>query len=430
MVVVKRDATCDEFQKSKIVNAIEKAMKSGNGNGLKPKIAEDIADEIYEENKDKEELSIFDIEKMVYDKLITKKQRLTAAAYWGYKEIRAFQRDNVNTIDNDVTTLINGSNDYWLHENANKNPELLTTERDYLAGIVSTDATNRYLLPPDIVQAHKEGIIHFHDADYFIAHETNCCLVNLEDMLQNGTVISETLIEKPHSFSTACNIATQIIAQVASSQYGGQSISLAHLAPFVEVSRKAIRKEVQEEYHDVWHNNEDVERIVEKRLMKEIRKGVQTIQYQITTLLTCNGQSPFVTIFMYLNEAKNEQEKKDLALLIEEVLKQRIQGVKNEEGVWIAPAFPKLIYVLENDNVYEGQKYCWLTQLAVQCSSKRLVPDYISEKIMLETKGDVYTCMGCRSFLTPDRYSCKVGNISNDKNFDDYVRHYYGRLTA
>ena len=236
-------------------------------------------------------------------------------------------------------------------------------------------------------------IIEWLDADYFISHEHNCDLVNLEDMLQNGTVISETLIEKPHSFSTACNIATQIIAQVASHQYGGQSISLAHLAPFVEVSRKAIRKEVQEEYHDVWHNNEDVERIVKKRLMKEIRKGIQTIQYQITTLLTTNGQAPFVTIFMYLNEAKNEQEKKDLALLIEEVLKQRIQGVKNEDGVWIAPAFPKLIYVLEDDNVYEGQKYFWLTQLAVQCSSKRLVPDYISEKIMLETKGDVYPCI-------------------------------------
>lgn len=258
----------------------------------------------------------------------------------------------------------------------------------------------------------------------------NCDLINLEDMLQNGTVISETLIEKPHSFSTACNIATQIIAQVASSQYGGQSISLAHLAPFVDVSRKSIRKDVQEEYHDVWHSNEDVERIVEKRLMKEIRKGVQTIQYQLTTLMTTNGQAPFITIFMYLNEAKNEQEKKDLALLIEEVLKQRIQGVKNEDGVWIAPAFPKLIYVLEDDNVYEGQKYFWLTQLAVTCSSKRLVPDYISEKIMLETKGDVYTTMGCRSLLSVDRYSAKVGNISNAKNFDNYKRHYYGRLTA
>ena len=430
LLVVKRDCTEQEFDESKIYNAIMKAMKNGSGI-IKPKIAESIAKEIHEECKDKESIDISDIELMVFDKLITKKQRLTARAYEGYRSTREFQRENNNTTDDDVIDLVDGNNDYWLHENANKNPILNTTVRDYMAGIVSTDAVRRYLLPPEIVQAHDEGIIHFHDADYFMQKEHNCDLINLEDMLQNGTVISETLIEKPHSLSTACTVTTQIIAQVASSQYGGQSISLAHLAPFVDVSRQKIRNEVIEELQQIYRDvNEkewtkprkvlgqrlkkerekfykgkerllkfidatDIEDIVENRLKKEVEKGIQTIQYQLVTLMTTNGQAPFITIFMYLNEAKNEQEKADLALLIEEMLKQRMLGVKNEDGVYIAPAFPKLIYVLEEDNITEKSKYWYLTKLAAECTSKRLVPDYISEKVMLELKGDVYTCMGC-----------------------------------
>ena len=430
--VIKRDCTEVDFQKDKISNAILKAMKNGSGI-VKPKIAEDIANEIYEEYKDKDEVSISDIEQSVFDKLISKKQRLTARAYEGYRSIREFQRDNANTIDEDVITLLGGNNDYWLHENANKNPILNTTTRDYIAGIVSTDASKRYLLSPEIVQAHNEGIVHFHDADYFIQAMHNCDLINLEDMLQNGTVISETLIEKPHSFQTACTVTTQIIAQVASSQYGGQSISLAHLAPFVDVSRKKIREQVQNEFSLVTETyideNNLIDHIVENRLKEEVKSGIQTIQYQLVTLMTTNGQAPFITIFMYLNEAKNEQEEKDLALLIEEMLRQRMQGVKNEDGVYIAPAFPKLIYVLQENNVTEESKYWYLTELAAECSSKRLVPDYISEKMMLELKGDVYTCMGCRSFLTPDRFTENgVGNIANAKNYDSSKHKYYGRF--
>lgn len=302
-----------------------------------------------------------------------------------------------------------------------------------MAGIVSTDAVRRYLLSPEIVQAHDEGIIHFHDADYFIQHMHNCDLINLEDMLQNGTVISETLIEKPHSFSTACNIATQAIAQVASSQYGGQSISLAHLAPFVNISREKIKEEVKKDFALVTETYIDEEsiinEIVERRLREEVKRGVQTIQYQLVTLMTTNGQAPFITIFMYLNEAKNEQEKKDLAILIEEMLRQRIQGVKNEDGVFVAPAFPKLIYVTEKDNITENSPYWYLTKLAAECSAKRLVPDYISEKMMLELKHDVYTCMGCRSFLTPDRFTDKgVGNIAGAKNYEPNKHKYYGRF--
>ena len=398
--VIKRDCTEVDFQKEKISNAILKAMKNGSGI-VKPKIAEDIANEIYEECKDKDEVSISDIESMVYDKLISKKQRLTAKAYEGYRSIREFQRDNANTTDEQISELLDGTSDYWKHENANKNPTLNTTIRDYMAGITSTDAVRRYLLSPEIVQAHDEGILHFHDADYFIQYMHNCDLINLEDMLQNGTVISETLIEKPHSFQTACTVTTQIIAQVASSQYGGQSISLDHLAPFVDISRKRIRKEVTEELYDNGLINNycedlaEVTHITEQRLKQEIKSGIQTIQYQLVTLMTTNGQAPFITIFMYLNEAKNEQEEKDLALLIEEMLKQRMQGVKNEDGVYIAPAFPKLIYVLQENNITEDSKYWYLTKLAAECTSKRLVPDYISEKVMLELKGDVYTCMGC-----------------------------------
>lgn len=428
MKVVKRDCTLVDFDKNKIYTAIMKAMKDGSGI-VKPKVAEDISNEICEMHKNDDEIDISTIESEVFDKLITKKQRLTARAYEGYRSKRELQRE-YNTIDDDVIELINGDNDYWMHENANKNPVLNTTVRDYMAGIVSTDAVRRYLLPPEIVQAHDEGIIHFHDADYFMQKEYNCCLVNLEDMLQNGTVISETLIEKPHSFSTACTVTTQIIAQVASSQYGGQSISLAHLAPFVDISRQSIKREVEEEFKSlgISVNTSDIDRVVEERLSKEIKKGIQTIQYQLVTLMTTNGQSPFITVYMYLNEAKNEQEKHDLALLIEEMLKQRIQGVKNEDGAYVAPAFPKLIYTLEEDNIHEDSKYWYLTKLAAECSSKRLVPDYISEKIMLENKHDVYTCMGCRSFLTVDRFSDKVGNIANAKNYEPGKHKYYGRF--
>lgn len=430
--VIKRDCTEVVFQKDKITNAILKAMKNGSGI-VKIKIAEDIANEIYEENKDKEELSISDIEQLVFDKLISKKQKLTARAYEGYRSIREFQRENTNTIDNEIMELLDDKSDYWKDENANKNPMLNTTKRDYMAGIVSTDAVRRYLLPPEIVQAHDEGILHFHDADYFAQLLHNCDLVNLEDMLQNGTIISEVLIEKPHSFSTACTVTTQIIAQVASSQYGGQSISLAHLAPFVNISRKKIRKEVENDFSLVAATYIDEEKlidsIVEKRLQREITKGIQTIQYQLTTLMTTNGKAPFITIFMYLNEAKSEQEKSDLAMLIEEMLKQRKEGVKNEDGVFVAPAFPKLIYVLEENNINEDSEYWYLTVLAAECSAKRLVPDYISEKIMLELKGDVYTCMGCRSFLTPDRFTDNgVGNIANAKNYLSGVHKYYGRF--
>lgn len=419
MKVIKRDCSEDTFNRQKIYNAIVKAMKNGSGI-YKPDIAAAIAYEIEDECIEREEIDIYTIEEMVFNKLIDKGERLTARAYEGYKSIRTLQRECNNTTDKQIDELLSGTSSYWNEENSNKNPRLSTTQRDYMAGIVSTDMTRRFLLPPDIVQAHDEGILHFHDADYFGQFMHNCDLVNLEDMLQNGTVISETLIEKPHSLSTACNIATQIIAQVASSQYGGQSISLTHLAPFVDVSRKKIRKEVEEEQRIAFkktHCGELIEfsdsmkaaidEIVERRVKDEVRRGIQTIQYQVVTLMTTNGQAPFLTVFMYLNEAKNEQEKADLALLIEEALKQRYEGVKNEQGVWITPAFPKLIYVLEEDNITEDSKYWYLTELAAKCTAKRLVPDYISEKIMLENKidkngdGHCYTCMGCRSFLTP-----------------------------
>ena len=430
--VVKRDGTKEPFNKEKIENAILKAMKNGSGI-VKPIIARNIADEIEEGCSDLKSVEIPAIELMIYEKLIAKKQKLTARAYEGYRSVREFQRKIVNSTDKEIIELIVGNNEYWKGESANKNPILNTTIRDYMAGITSTDAVRRYLLSPEIVQAHDEGILHFHDADYFIQHMHNCDLINLEDMLQNGTVISETLIESPHSFSTACTVTTQIIAQVASSQYGGQSISLAHLAPFVDISRKKIRKEVIEDLCLLKPNGQIpqniIDEIVKRRLSKEITKGIQTIQYQLTTLMTTNGQAPFITIFMYLNEAKNEDEKKDLALLIEEMLIQRKQGVKNEDGVFIAPAFPKLIYVTEKDNITENTPYWYLTQIAAECSAKRLVPDYISEKIMLELKEDVYTCMGCRSFLTPDRFTDSgIGNIANAKNYEPGKHKYYGRF--
>ncbi len=431
--VLKRDCSEVDFDKSKISRAIMKAMK--NGGVIQPEIADIIADEIEKSCCNEETISIYDIENMVFQKLIDKKAVLTAQAYEGYRKTREFQREMSNTTDEEIQELLGGINDYWNSENSNKNPRLVTTQRDYMAGITSKDISRRFLLPPEIVQAHEDAILHFHDMDYFAMKTHNCDLINLEDMLQNGTVISETLIEKPRSFSTACNIATQIIAQVASSQYGGQSISLAHLAPFVDISRQKIRKKVKQEIDTLLKPNaigsymNYVEKVTNKRLMDEIKKGIQTIQYQVVTLMTTNGQAPFLTVFLYLNEAKNEQEKADLAMLIEETLKQRYQGVKNEQGVWITPAFPKLIYVLEEDNISKDSKYWYLTELAAKCTAKRMVPDYISEKVMMELKGDVYTCMGCRSFLTPDRFTdTGIGNIAKAKNYIEGRHKYYGRF--
>ena len=361
-----------------------------------------------------------------------------AKEYITYRYTRSLLRQS-NTTDGRILSLIECNNEEVKQENANKNPTINAVQRDYMAGEVSKDITKRILLPQEIVAAHEAGIIHFHDSDYYAQHMHNCDLINLEDMLQNGTVISCTLIEKPHSFSTACNIATQIIAQVASNQYGGQSISLTHLAPFVQVSREKIRRAVDQEMKvfGVTPSEEQISRVVEERLRDEVRRGVQTIQYQVVTLMTTNGQAPFITVFMYLNEARNDQEKKDLALIIEEMLRQRYQGVKNESGVWITPAFPKLIYVLEEDNIAEGTPYWYLTRLAAQCTAKRMVPDYISEKKMREYKlskgetaghGDVYTCMGCRSFLTPDRSGNGWDNIANAKNYEPGKPKYYGRF--
>ena len=353
-----------------------------------------------------------------------------AKRYITYRYNRSLVRKS-NTTDDKILSLIECNNEEAKQENSNKNPVVNSTQRDYMAGEVSRDLTNRLLLPEDIVKAHEEGIIHFHDTDYYAQHMHNCDLVNLEDMLQNGTVITGTLIERPHSFATACNIATQIVAQVASNQYGGQSISLTHLAPFVDVSRQKIRKQVLAEVEalGVDPTEDKITEIVEKRLREEIRRGVQTIQYQVVTLLTTNGQAPFITVFMYLNEARGEQEKRDLAVIIEEMLEQRYQGVKNEQGVWVTPAFPKLIYVLEEDNIHDDSPYYYLTQLAAKCTARRMVPDYISEKKMLELKGDVYPCMGCRSFLTPDRFTdAGVGNIANAGNYVPGKHKYYGRF--
>ena len=353
-----------------------------------------------------------------------------AKRYITYRYNRSLVRKS-NTTDDKILSLIECNNEEAKQENSNKNPVVNSTQRDYMAGEVSRDLTNRLLLPEDIVKAHEEGIIHFHDTDYYAQHMHNCDLVNLEDMLQNGTVITGTLIERPHSFATACNIATQIVAQVASNQYGGQSISLTHLAPFVDVSRQKIRKQVLAEVEalGVDPTEDKITEIVEKRLREEIRRGVQTIQYQVVTLLTTNGQAPFITVFMYLNEARSEQEKRDLAVIIEEMLEQRYQGVKNEQGVWVTPAFPKLIYVLEEDNIHDDSPYYYLTQLAAKCTARRMVPDYISEKKMLALKGDVYPSMGCSSFLTPDRFTdAGVGNIANAGNYVPGKHKYYGRF--
>ena len=409
MKIIKRNGSEEAFDISKIIAAVEKANKACEKGKISQEEILDVADYVeYKCNKMNRAVNVEEIQDMVEEQLMAKGAFKLAKNYVTYRYTRSLVRKS-NTTDNKILSLIECANEEVKQENSNKNPTVNSVQRDYMAGEVSRDLTKRILLPQDIIEAHEAGIIHFHDTDYYAQHMHNCDLVNLEDMLQNGTVISETLIEKPHSFSTACNIATQIIAQVASNQYGGQSISLAHLAPFVDISRKKIRKELLEEIKelDCSPSEEKISEIVEDRLRKEITRGVQTIQYQVVTLLTTNGQAPFVTVFMYLNEAKNEQEKKDLAMIIEETLRQRCQGVKNEKGVWITPAFPKLIYVLEEDNVDEGSPYYYLTELAAKCTAKRMVPDYISEKVMLKLKvdkngeGHCYTCMGCRSFLTP-----------------------------
>ncbi len=410
MKIIKRSGAEVEFDPHKIVVAVSKANDSVVPSArMTPVQIKRIAEDVESAALNiKRSLSVEEIQDMVEDQIMNQRAFDVARQYITYRYTRALVRKS-NTTDEQILSLIECNNEEVKQENSNKNPTVNSVQRDYMAGEVSKDITRRILLPPDIVEAHEEGIIHFHDADYFAQHMHNCDLVNLEDMLQNGTVISGTLIEKPHSFSTACNIATQIIAQVASCQYGGQSISLAHLAPFVDISRKKIRRQVADELHSIREavTQEDIDFITEKRLREEVKNGVQMIQYQVVTLMTTNGQAPFVTVFMYLNEAKNEQEKKDLALIIEETLRQRYQGVKNEKGVWITPAFPKLIYVLEEDNIHDDDPYYYLTKLAAKCTAKRMVPDYISEKIMLQNKidkngeGHCYTCMGCRSFLTP-----------------------------
>mgnify|MGYP004649928085 CR=1 FL=1 len=436
MKIIKRDCSEVEFDKKKIYDAIMKAMRFGSGI-VKEDVASQIASEIENEAESVPDLDITKVESMVYEKLIGKGEILTAKEYEDYRAIREFQREVKNSTDESISELLLGTNDELNEENSNKNATLVTTQRDYMAGEISKDITTRVLLPPDIVQAHREGIIHVHDTDYFAQPMHNCDLLNLDDMLQNGTVISGTMIEKPHSFAIACNIATQIIAQVASSQYGGQSISLTALAKFVDVSRQKIRKDVEAEIKKCHGDVSAIDGIVKDRLSTEITRGVQTIQYQVITLMTTNGQAPFLSVFMYLNEAgKDKQLKEDLALVIEEVLKQRITGVKNEKGVWITPAFPKLIYVLEDDNIRQDTPYWYLTRLAAKCTIKRMVPDYISEKKMKEYKlskgettgnGDVYVCMGCRSFLTPDRSGNGWDNIANAKNYDGKPK-YYGRM--
>ncbi len=404
MKIIKRNGAEEIFDSEKIINAVKKANNAGEKGRISNEEILDIADYVeYKCNKMNRAVSVEEIQDMVENQLMAKGAFELARRYVRYRYTRSLIRKS-NTTDNKILSLIECVNEEVKQENSNKNPTVNSVQRDYMAGEVSRDITKRLLLPPDIVEAHEQGIIHFHDTDYFAQHMHNCDLVNLEDMLQNGTVISETLIEKPHSFSTACNIATQIIAQVASNQYGGQSISLAHLAPFVQISRAKIRKELDEEIRllGVQPSEEKLAEITEDRLRKEITRGVQTIQYQVVTLLTTNGQAPFVTVFMYLNEAKNEQEKKDLAMIIEETLRQRTEGVKNESGVWVTPAFPKLIYVLEEDNVSEGTPYFYLTELAAKCTAKRMVPDYISEKKMKELKeGNCFPVMGCRSALSP-----------------------------
>lgn len=414
MIVMKRNGQEDQYMKSKIHNAVDKAVKDVMRGREDNSLADTIANRLDSRyRKRKRAISVEEIQDDVETELMKEQAYEVAKAYIRYRHEHELMR-NGSVIDGKILTIVDGVNEEVIQENSNKNPTILSTQRDYIAGEVSKDISNRVLIPEDIRKAHEEGIIHFHDSDYFVQRMHNCCLVNLEDMLQNGTVISGTMIEKPHSFSTACNIATQIIAQVASCQYGGQSISLTHLAPFVDISRQKIKKQVLEEYAEFTGHEPQTEDeyneymgVVDNRLREEVKRGVQTIQYQVVTLMTTNGQAPFITVFMYLGEAKDEQTKNDLAMIIEEVVTQRYEGVKNEKGVWITPAFPKLIYVLEEDNITEDSEYWYLTKLCAKCSAKRLVPDYISEKVMLQNKidkngeGHCYTCMGCRSFLTP-----------------------------
>ena len=432
MTVIKRNGSEVTFDITKIIAAITKANESVDESiRMTPmqiqRIAESVEFSCLKMNRSP---SVEEIQDLVEYQIMAHGAFEVAKNYVTYRYTRSLVRRS-NTTDEKILSLIECCNEEAKQENANKNPVVNSTQRDYMAGEVSRDITERILLPQEIVEAHREGIIHFHDSDYYAQHMHNCDLVNLEDMLQNGTVITGTLIERPHSFATACNIATQIVAQVASNQYGGQSISLTHLAPFVEVSRQKIRKIVEAEMASIGADPgaEKITELVETRLREEIRRGVQTIQYQVVTLLTTNGQAPFITVFMYLGEAENEREKKDLAMIIEEMLLQRYQGVKNEDGVWVTPAFPKLIYVLEEDNITEDAPYWYLTELAAKCTARRMVPDYISEKKMRELKGDVYTCMGCRSFLTPDRFTdAGIGNIANAKNYQPGKHKYYGRF--
>ena len=440
MKIIKRNGAEVVFDIEKIIMAVTKANEAADENvRMTPlqirRISESVQISCEEMGRSP---SVEEIQDLVEKAIMAHGAFEVAKEYITYRYIRSLARQS-NTTDDRILSLIECNNEEVKQENANKNPTINAVQRDYMAGEVSKDITRRILLPPEIVAAHEAGIIHFHDSDYYAQHMHNCDLVNLDDMLQNGTVISGTLIEKPHSFSTACNIATQIIAQVASNQYGGQSISLTHLAPFVQISREKIRRSVEKEMaaFGVSPSEEAITKVVEDRLREEVRRGVQTIQYQVVTLMTTNGQAPFITVFMYLNEARDEQEKKDLAMIIEETLRQRYEGVKNEKGVWITPAFPKLIYVLEEDNVREGTPYFYLTRLAAECTAKRMVPDYISEKKMREYKlskgetpgqGDVYTCMGCRSFLTPDRSGNGWDNIANAGNYEPGKPKYYGRF--
>ena len=432
MKIIKRNGAEVPFDIQKIEVAITKANNSvAEADRMTPvqigRIAESVELQCQKMNRAP---TVEEIQDMVEHHIMAHGAFEVAKHYITYRYTRSLVR-RANTTDDKILSLIECNNEEAKQENSNKNPVVNSTQRDYMAGEVSRDITNRLLLPQDIVEAHEEGIIHFHDTDYFAQHMHNCDLVNLEDMLQNGTVITGTMIEKPHSFATACNIATQIVAQVASNQYGGQSISLTHLAPFVEVSRQKIRRIVLAEMASIGVDpgEEKISELVEARLREEIRRGVQTIQYQVVTLLTTNGQAPFITVFMYLNEARNEREKKDLAMIIEEMLLQRYQGVKNEQGVWVTPAFPKLIYTLEEDNIHEDAPYWYLTELAAKCTARRMVPDYISEKKMKELKGDVYTCMGCRSFLTPDRFTdAGIGNVANAGNYEPGKHKYYGRF--
>ena len=440
MKILKRNGSEETFDVTKIVNAIAKANAVVDEDHRLPAfMVRRIADKVEDACATcGHTVSVEEVQDMVEDQIMAAEAFEVARHYITYRYVQNIKRTR-NTTDDKILSLIECNNEEVMQENSNKNPTVNSVQRDYMAGEVSKDLTRRMLLPEDVVRAHEEGIIHFHDSDYFAQHIHNCDLVNLEDMLQNGTVISGTLIERPHSFSTACNIATQIIAQVASSQYGGQSISLTHLAPFVDVSRQKIARDAKAEMEElgVEVSAEKLQEVVEKRLREEVKRGVQTIQYQVVTLMTTNGQAPFITVFMYLNEARNEREKLDLAMIVEEMLRQRYEGVKNEAGVWITPAFPKLIYVLEDDNIEEGQPFFYLTQMAAKCTAKRMVPDYISEKKMKELKlskgekpgeGDCYTCMGCRSFLTPDRSGNGFNNVANAGNYDPTKPKYYGRF--